>query len=313
MMARRLAALAAALLLPALARGAPPGGPKRTKVAVMEIRALGTEPHKAELLSEVALTEASGVDRIDVIGRSDIASMVGFEKQRQVMGCAEDSGCLAEIGGALGVDYILVGSLGRLGGLYRVDLKLVDTRKARVVARFGESVEGQEEKLVTTVQRGVRQLLLPILGGDLPLPPGAKPRPNANATTTAARTSTGSPVGTPPPTSTAASPGPGWTRGTWGWTAAGAGAVAVGVGAVFGLAARRALDDEKKASAAGDLATYRSSKDKARSSALLADVGFGVGALGLGVGTWLILTDRPASVALLPTDGGALAVYTGRF
>jgi hypothetical protein len=85
--------------------------------------------------------------------------VVGFGRQKKMLGCAEDATCLAEIGGALGVDYVLTGSLGRLGNLTRVDLKLVDARKARVVARAGESVTGEEERLVSTVQGAVRELL----------------------------------------------------------------------------------------------------------------------------------------------------------
>jgi TolB-like protein len=149
-------------LFPALPVGAEAPVGKKVRVAVMEMRPLGTEAVKAELLSEVALTEASRVAGLEVIGRSDIAAMVGFEKQKQMLGCADDAGCLAEIGGALGVDYVLLGSLGRLGNLYRVDLKLVDARKARVLARTGDSVTGEEEKLVATVQKAVRELVGPL-------------------------------------------------------------------------------------------------------------------------------------------------------
>ncbi|MBI5068649.1 MAG: hypothetical protein HZB56_10450 [Deltaproteobacteria bacterium] len=308
-MLRLTIGLAACLLLPVPGRAAPPA-PRKTRVAVMEIRALGTEAHKAELLSEVALTEASGLERFEIIGRSDIASMIGFEQQKKVLGCADDSSCLAEIGGALGVDQVLVGSLGRLGALYRVDLKLVDAKKARVLARFGESVEGNEEKLVATVQRGVRALLAPLLGGDPPPPVAARPRPGA--------------VPLPPPpagaapapaagTTAPAAAGGGWTRRTWGWTLLGTGVGLAAVGAVFGIQAQSAYDAEKKASAAGDLDTYRQKRDAAKSNALMADVGFAAGGLSAGIGAYLLLTGSPARVAVGPTDGGLVAVYAGRF
>lgn len=311
-MLRLTIGLAACLLLPIPGRAAPPA-PRKIRVAVMEIRPLGTEAHKAELLSEVALTEASSLEKFEIIGRSDIASMIGFDQQKKVLGCADDSSCLAEIGGALGVDQVLVGSLGRLGALYRVDLKLVDAKKARVLARFGESVEGSEEKLVATVQRGVRALLAP-LTGDPPPPLAAKPKAPAGAAVPLP----------PPPAAAAAAPAPaagttapaatgGWTRRTWGWTLLGTGVGLAGVGAMFGLQAQAAYDAEKKASAAGDLATYRQKKDAAKSNALLADVGFAAGGLTAGIGAYLLLTGSPAKVAVAPTDGGLVAVYAGRF
>jgi TolB-like protein len=167
-------------LVPALA-GAAPQAARKPRIAVMEMRPLGTEAVKAELLSEVALTEASHVAGLEVIGRSDIAGIIGFEKEKAMLGCGEELACIGEVSGALGVDYLLLGSLGRLGTLYRVDLKLVDARKARVLARAGESVSGEEEKLVATVQRAVRELLAPIAPGRDPGAEAAAPAPAAKA------------------------------------------------------------------------------------------------------------------------------------
>lgn len=159
--------LVAALLIPVTATAAQ----KKVRVAVMEFRPLGTEQAKADLLSEIALTRASMMRGFEVIGRSDIASMIGFEKQKQVVGCSDDYGCLAEVGGALGVDLVMVGTLGRLGSLYRIDLKLVDTKRAKVRGRIGATVEEKEEKLVAAVEKAVTDLLLPETPVDEPTPP----------------------------------------------------------------------------------------------------------------------------------------------
>jgi TolB-like protein len=286
------------------------------RIAVMEIRPLGTEPHKAELLSEVALTESAATDKFEIIGRSDINSMIGFDQQKKILGCTDDSNCLAEIGGALGVEYVMIGTLGKLGALYRVDMKLVDARKARVAGRFGESVEGSEEKLVAAVQRGVRKLLGP-LSVDVPTPV-------AGAAADASSRQQSVPV--PPPPDLAAKPVPppsggkavapapveGWSRRTWGWTVGGGGVAVIGVGALFGLQARAAYDAEKKASAAGDQAAYEKKKDEAKQKSMLADVCFVTGGVAAGVGAYLLLTG-PAPVAVMPTDGGLVAVLSGTF
>lgn len=311
--------LAIGMLLPAVATAAPgaPPAAKRMRIAVMEIRALGTEPHKAELLSEVALTEAAATDKFEIIGRSDIASMIGFDQQKKILGCTDDSNCLAEIGGALGVEYVMIGTLGKLGALYRVDMKLVDAKRARVAGRFGESVEGSEEKLVATVQRGVRKLLGPLQAD--PLAPTAVAAVPAAAEKPAAAT----PVTPPPdlaarPAAAAAKAGEatskeaGMSRRAWGWTVGGTGVAVIGVGALFGLQAKAAFDAEKKASAAGDQATYLKKKDEAKQKALLADVCFVAGGVAAGIGTWLLLTSS-SPVAVAPTEGGLLATYSGRF
>jgi TolB-like protein len=314
------AALFAALAGPAQA--------KELKIAVLDIRALGTDAAKAELLSEIALTEASSMGGFDVIGKSDIASVIGFEKQKQVMGCAEDSNCLAEIGGALGVDMILVGSLGTLGDLFRLDLKLVDAKKAKVRARVGVTVEGKESQLVAAVQKAVRDLLSPLKAEAQANAQAAKEKEKerekerdrerarekeAERQKAAAASQGGVPPRAPLPPEPST---PGSARRTWGWVAGGVGLACVAGGAVVGLQARAALDDEKAAAADNDLTAYEDSKKKVSSLSHLADGLFVAGAAGVGVGAWLLLTGRPAGpVALdvVPLPGGALATVSGGF
>jgi len=81
---------------------------------------------------------------------------------------------------------------------------------------------------------------------------------------------------------------------------------------LFGLQAQAAYDAEKKASEAGDEATYQQKKDEAKQKAMVADVCFVAGGVAAGVGTYLLLTS-PATVAVVPTDGGMVAVLSGRF
>lgn len=40
---------------------------------------------------------------------------LSFEKDKQNLGCDADPACLAEIGGALGVEFIIAGSLVKVG------------------------------------------------------------------------------------------------------------------------------------------------------------------------------------------------------
>jgi hypothetical protein len=313
----RRALVVAALLAPLLAAAQGGTAAKKIRVAVLEIRPLGTEASKAELLSEVALTEAAGMPGFDVIGRSDINSLIGFEKQKQVMGCSDDSACLAEIGGALGVDLILVGSLGKIGTLYRLDIKLVETKKARVRSRVGVTVEGSEEKLVAAIQKAVRDLLGPEARPPEPVaaarPAGAAPAAEGKPAPSLAA----QPPKAPPPVPAAGvSASAGTSRRTWAYVAGGTGLALLAGGAAAGLSAKAAYDDEKAAADAGDLEAYEDAKSKAKSMSTVADGLFVAGAIGVGVGTWLYFTSRPpagVAVHLAPTPGGAFASIAGGF
>ncbi len=312
--------IVAALSL-SLAPGAASAQAKKVRIAVLEIRPLGTDAAKAELLSEVALTEAASLAGFEVIGKSDINSMIGFEKQKKVMGCTEDSTCLAEIGGALGVDFIMVGSLGTLGNLFRIDLKLVDSKKAKVRSRLGVTVEGNESMLVAAIQKAVRDLLAPEApqgqvvaakatlppqvksGASLEAKPGAAPRADSRLAIPAA------------PRAAGATAGGASSRRTWAYVTGGTGLALLLGGAAAGLQAKSAFDKEKTASASGDLAAYDSNKSTAGSMSKVADALFVTGAAGVGVGTWLFFTSRPAALAfeIAPTPGGAVASISGGF
>jgi TolB-like protein len=160
----RWIALSLSLLAAAAAHADDPAAPARKRLVVLDLRPIGVEKPTADLLSEVALTEAARYRSLQVIGQSDLGAMLSLERQKQLLGCREDSGCMTELAGALGADLMLFGSLGQLGQLRRLDLSLVDAQKARVLDRFGETIEGQEDRLIAGVQRGVRALLTPLAG-----------------------------------------------------------------------------------------------------------------------------------------------------
>lgn len=83
---------------------------------------------------------------------------------------------------------------------------------------------------------------------------------------------------------------PGNSTRTIGFAAAGAGLVATGVGVFFGL---RAVSQKDDAACDGAVCANQSAvdeRDAAKTSATISTVGFGLGLIGLGVGTYLILS-----------------------
>jgi hypothetical protein len=303
-MKRALAALLVATALPALAAS-------RQKVAVLDVRAVqGVQPGTATILTAIIAgdTAAAGYD---VLSQADIGALIGFERQKKMLGCGDDSSCLAEIGGALGVDYILVGSLGAMGALFRLDLKLVDAKKARVRSRVGVTVDGNESKLVAAIQKAVRDLLNPLISTE---PPGLAKTP-AKSDIAAKSTGTASTASSRSSTTGVATTASD-DRRTWAYVTGGTGAALLLGGVVFGLQAKSAYDAEKKASADGDAAAYDSNKSKAKSMSTAADVCFLLGATGVGVGTYLYFTSgKYGGVAfdVTPLPGGAFASISGGF
>ncbi len=199
MIARRIGAAAFAVWLAAL-----PGRAKaelhRPRMAVLALKPEGVDPALASTVSD-ALTEDLGRGgHYDVLGRSELEAMAGFTAERQKLGCEGDAGCLAELGGALGAQWLVAGSLGRVGKSYVLSVRLLQIEKARVAGRDTEEVYSQEA-LLPAADRAAQVLL-----GENPAPLSA--------------TTAGQRRGGPP---------------AWlGYGLLGAGAVAAAVGALFG-------------------------------------------------------------------------------
>lgn len=158
-MHRQIVAVMVALL-PLVAAAAPESTSRKPKLAVTDVAVPGGDAALTTLLTEVALTEASASGHFSVIGQSDVVAILGHERKLRMLGCVERQvergGCASDLAGALGADYLLVATVGALGGRWRLDVKLVDARRAAVVARQGEEVEPRADLLAAALQRGVR-------------------------------------------------------------------------------------------------------------------------------------------------------------
>lgn len=141
---------------------------ERQAVAVLAIHAVhGVAESIAALLSEVLLTRIgqSGVFS-DVIGGSDLREMMSLEQQKSLLGCGS-GGCMAALGGALGVPLMIVPSLGKLGGKFILNIKLTNVELAKVVARVNSEVADEAE-----LKAAFEQLIDRLLNEELNNPRG---------------------------------------------------------------------------------------------------------------------------------------------
>ncbi len=78
------------MLVAALAAPAAHAAPPKPKIAVMEVRAgQGLEPKQASALTAILAADAARAG-LDVISQADIAAMLSFQKQRQMLGCTDE-------------------------------------------------------------------------------------------------------------------------------------------------------------------------------------------------------------------------------
>jgi hypothetical protein len=99
-----------------------------------------------------------------------------------------------------------------------------------------------------------------------------------------------------------------------GWITAGVGGACLAGSAVFGLLARSAWNDLKAAEDSGDALAWDRQRDLVKRRALVADLLLGAGAVGAGVGAWLIFGgDGAPRAGVTALPGGAAVAFEGRF
>ncbi|MBX7097075.1 MAG: hypothetical protein K1X89_05140 [Myxococcaceae bacterium] len=68
---------------------------------------VGVDGPRCEALAQRLATALEQGGQLRVMTRSDLVTLIGAERQRQLQGCADGSSCLAELGGGLGADLFL--------------------------------------------------------------------------------------------------------------------------------------------------------------------------------------------------------------
>ena len=310
----RLAVLLLALALPVAAPAA-----AKIKIAVTEVKSVqGVAAGTATILSDIVVSEVAR-QGYDVISQSDISAMIGFEKQKKMLGCDETS-CLAEIGGALGVDYLISGQVGQIGSRYRISLLVVDSRKARVTTRAANFCDQNEDALARAAEATVAQLVASIRASQStelgppaaaglapagkPAPTQAPPAPGASAGAAAA------------PAGTAAASAGGRHMTTPTWIAAGTSGALLLVGALSIAGANKRYDSlSAKQGTQGYYDAYQSDATSIHNQAVLGAVLVGAGVVAGGVAGWFYWRSDQVSVALVPTagSGGAGLLAVGSF
>jgi len=124
---------------------------QQVSIAVLDLTGNGVSKEIAATITEAVLAEISKEKNIKAVGMADIRAMLSLEQEKQLLGC-DDASCIAEIGGALGVDRIVSGNIGKVGGTFVMQLKLINIKTAEVIRRVDRTVSGSEERLLSVAR-----------------------------------------------------------------------------------------------------------------------------------------------------------------
>ncbi len=182
------------------------------RLAVLDVKlGAGVEPSLGPYLTQLLAADVAANSGDTPLTSSDIAAILGFEQQKQLVGCDGGNACIAELAGALGVERVVYASVTAAAGHYLVSVVLLDAKHALPLGRGTQTPLHVDDALADALAAATAQAF----GNNAPPPaPIAPSRPFL-------------------------------TRRTWGWIAAGTGVALGGVGAFKGTnayAAARAGD-----------------------------------------------------------------------
>jgi hypothetical protein len=138
------------------------GAQTQRAIAVLDLKSRGLDSSVAENITDMVVKEVDRIGLFRIISMDEIRRMLEHEHDKRLLGC-DDVTCLSEIGGALGVDLLMAGGVGKLGEIFIVNLKLIDVKRVRVISREERTVAGRVEYLMTISREASRALLRPIM------------------------------------------------------------------------------------------------------------------------------------------------------
>jgi hypothetical protein len=123
------------LLVPLVLLAGPIASAEKPKLIVLELAvAGGADKTVASAFGEALATTLATRGLFDVVSARDVETLLGAERQRQLVGCS-DTSCMTELTGALGARFLLTGTLARLGDAWQLTLTTLDSEKAQPLGR----------------------------------------------------------------------------------------------------------------------------------------------------------------------------------
>ncbi len=118
-----------------------------------------------EAITGLISSEFATSGRYQVMSQQDVAAMLDNETQKQLAGC-DDTGCIAEIGAAIGAQYLVSIQVAQAGESVVLSASLIDSQEAKVAER--KSVVLQDRRQVA---EGAQVLAKRLLGQQAELTP----------------------------------------------------------------------------------------------------------------------------------------------
>lgn len=126
------------------------GQEKRPTVAILDFEAQGVNASEVQTLAERMRTEIGNTNAVRLIERKAVEKIME-EQGFQQTGCTTDE-CAAEVGQLLGVQFMISGSIGKMGKSYTIDCKMFSVETGETLRTKSATHKGNVSGLLTEME-----------------------------------------------------------------------------------------------------------------------------------------------------------------
>ena len=119
----------------------------KSVIAILDLEAIGVDTNDVKIITDRLKVEISRSERFVVLERSQIDKILS-KKKFQYSGCIKTE-CAVEIGQMLNTDYIVIGSIGKIGNVISFDINMVDVESNYILDSYSFSSDGDISMLLT--------------------------------------------------------------------------------------------------------------------------------------------------------------------
>jgi TolB-like protein len=127
-----------------------PAQDTRPTVAILDFEGQGISAQEVQTLTERMRSEIGSTNAIRLIERKAIESIMAEQGLAQ-SGCVSDE-CAAEVGQLLGVQFMINGTIGKLGDKYTIDVKMFSVETGEAERTVSSTHDGDIAGLLTEMQ-----------------------------------------------------------------------------------------------------------------------------------------------------------------
>ncbi|MBN1782583.1 hypothetical protein JW948_15715 [bacterium] len=126
-------------------------------IAVLELSAEGFTASESRIVTDRLRSELFNTSRFIVLERDKMTSLLE-EQGFQMSGCVSNE-CAVQIGRIIGVDKVVTGSIGRIGSLITINIRMVDVETSQISKIATEDCQCTVEDFLVNSIRNVAQIL----------------------------------------------------------------------------------------------------------------------------------------------------------